>query len=1019
MHWLQLSFDRPWWLLLLLLLPVIWRIGWQSLSGLGRYRFWLALGLRSALLILFVFALAEIQIVRISQRIVALFLIDQSTSVATAERSAAFAYANSAVAKHRNTIVEDAAGVIVFGASAHIEQAPTAVGDLVRQRESEVDDSRTNLAAALRLAKASFPAESAKRVIILSDGNQNTGDALLEASDLAAAGIGIDVAPLAHGPHGDVVIERVTAPAGARIGTTFDVQVLVDYRLPPPNEFRPAAAETVGGKLVILRKSSGHTHLIAEEQVKLRPGKQLFQFRQQLTEAAFYSYEAKFQPDDVKADHYSQNNTATAFTHLQGRGRVLLIVDSENPAAFDGLASLLRKDELEVTIQPTSALFQSLAELQNYDCVVLGNVARTTGNQAEELVQFTDEQVNMLVKNVEQLGAGMVMIGGPDSFGAGGWQNTELEKALPVDLQVSNSKVAAVGALMLIIDKSGSMAGEKLEMSKGAAIAAAGMLGPHDSIGVIAFDDGHEEVIPLQKLGGNAHRIKERIKRLGPGGGTNMESALKRGYEQLRSSKAAVKHMIILTDGQTTGSGYAQQSATMRSRHQITTTTVAVGTDAAKGLLQDIAIRGDGKFYQATNPKVLPKIFMRETRRVVRPLVYENESGLQLQRSHDHEILAGVSTELPPITGYVLTTLKANPLVEAPLLASAPGAPNNTVLATWTYGLGRTVAFTSDTGQRWATSWNNWADRDKLFVQMVRWSMRPLLDQGNFTVNSQVRDGELEVNVQAITSAGDFVNNLTMIGGLTNADATAVETTASGDAELRFEQTGPGKYRARVPIAQAGTYLLGIQPGPGLGVLRTGINVPPSAEYRETTTNEALLASLAQLKPAGGKAGELIRLPDDPDTWRKFAGPNLFRRDLQPGRGLTAIWPTVVLIGACLFFFDIFNRRVQIPWDYFADVWTRLTRREAAVAVAHPLDRLQATKRQVREQTTSNRHWTPPQLDDEAPAEVRTVASEGISTPQPKIAETKPITPQADEEQYSDRLLKKLREVRARDRDKK
>ncbi len=1010
MQWLQLSFDRPWWLLLLVLLPAIWIMGRRSLSGLGRTRYWLAIGFRSAMLILLVCALAEIQLVRISQRIVALFVIDQSNSVAQAERQAAFSYASAAVAKHRDSVIKDAAGVILFGASAHIDQAPAEVGELSRQRESDIDDSRTNLASALRLAKASFPAESAKRVIILSDGNQNMGDALAEAHDLAAAGIGIDVAPLAHGPQGDVVIERVTSPTGARIGSLFDVQVLVDYRLPPPNEFRPAPAEEIAGKLSVFRKSSGHTHLVAEEEVKLRRGKQMFQFRQQLTEAAFYTYEAKFLPHDVHADHYSQNNVASSFTHLQGRGRVLLIVNSENPAEFDGLATLLRKNELEVTVQPTNVLFGSLAELQNYDCVVLANVARTTGAAADELTHFTDDQVNMLVKNVEQLGAGLVMIGGPDSFGAGGWANTELEKAMPVDMQVQNSKVSAVGALMLVIDKSGSMAGEKLEMSKGAAIASVSMLGGNDSLGVIAFDDGHEEVITLQKVGGNSHKMKERIKRLGPGGGTNMESAVKRGYEQLRKSKASVKHMIILTDGQTSGSGYQQQASAMYKNSNITTTTVAVGTDAARGLLQDIALRGAGKFYQATNPKVLPKIFMRETRRVVRPLVYESETPLAPVANQQHEMLSSISDRIPPITGYVLTTLKQNPLVEAPILAPTPGAPNNTVLAAWTYGLGRTVAFTTDSGQRWAKQWNDWPDRDKLFVQMIRWSMRPLLDHGNFVVNSQIRDGELEVNVQALTAEGDFVNNLTMTGGVTGA-----ENDEHGD--LLFEQTGPGKYRARVPLEKSGTYLLGIQPGAGLGVLRTGINVPPSAEFRDTTTNEALLSALAQLKPSGGKSGELIRLPADPQTWDKFAGPNLFRRDLQPGRAQNGVWPLVVMAGACLFFFDILNRRVQIPWDLLREQIARWTRRDAVPATAHPLDRLQATKRQVREQTTTARHRTPPVLDEATPAEVQSVAT-ASSEPQPRV-EQPPATPQGDEEQYSDRLLRKLREVRAKQRHQK
>ncbi|WP_145086069.1 VWA domain-containing protein [Anatilimnocola aggregata] len=582
-------------------------------------------------------------------------------------------------------------------------------------------------------------------------------------------------------------------------------------------------------------------------------------------------------------------------------------------------------------------------------------------------------------------------------------------------MQVKNSKVAAVGALMLVIDKSGSMNGEKLELSKAAAIAAVGMLGPLDSVGVIAFDDGHDEVISLQRVGDRAHRIKDRIKRIGPGGGTNMETGLKRGYEQLLKSKASVKHLIVLTDGQTAGSGYQKLSSDMRKR-DITTTAVAVGADASKSLLQEIATRGDGKYYQANNPKAIPKIFMKETRRVMRPLVFESDSGLQLVQNEHHEIMTGIDPSMPPITGYVLTTLKENPLVEAPLLAPLPGAPNNTVLAAWTYGLGRTVAFTTDSGQRWASSWADWGDRDKFFVQMIRWSMRPLLDQGNFTVATQMRDGQLDVNVQAVTPQGDFINNLSMGGALIGDDN-------DEQGELTFEQTGPGRYRASLPLEKTGTYLLGIQPGPGMGILRTGVNIPYSAEYRDTTTNESLLASLAAIKPAGGQPGELVRLPENSQQWSQFTQANHFRRDLPPGRSLTGVWPTTVLIAACLFFFDILNRRLQIPWDVISAQLAKLRLTKTTAEIATPaIARLQATKRQARERTAPT--WLPPQ-PDESPAAVDRVRGDVATNaaapnePAPIAPSVAPPVPTAEAEDYSDRLLKKLREVRAKERDKR
>ncbi|MGC4105713.1 MAG: vWA domain-containing protein [Thermomicrobiales bacterium] len=202
MHWLHVAFDRPLFLLVLLLLPVVWLMGRHSLASLGRGRSWSALALRSGLLVLLACALAEIQLVRISERIVALFLLDQSSSVDLEQQRAAFQYVNAVAERQRNPIVGDMAGVIVFGGEAQIEHPATKEELVSLQPETLLDLGHTNIASALRLAKASFPGGASRRVVLLSDGNQNLGDALTQARELVNDGIGIDVAPwcLSRGP---------------------------------------------------------------------------------------------------------------------------------------------------------------------------------------------------------------------------------------------------------------------------------------------------------------------------------------------------------------------------------------------------------------------------------------------------------------------------------------------------------------------------------------------------------------------------------------------------------------------------------------------------------------------------------------------------------------------------------------------------------------------------------------------------------------------------------------------------
>lgn len=998
MQFLQVAFDRPVFLLLLLVWPFLVIIGHHTFSSLGRGRYWLALAFRSALLLLLTCALAEIQLVRISQKVVAYFLLDQSDSVDSDQQQAAFDYVRSASQQHRSAAIGDMTGLIVFGNEAQIEQPAANASLEIARRETTLEQNRTNIASALRLAKASFPEGAAKRIVLLSDGNQNLGDALTQSSELAADGIGIDVAPLVSRPRSDVVVDKVTAPARARIGVPYDVNIVLDHRAPTTAAATSRATKNVSGRLVVMRRADGAAQLVADQSVSLPPGKSFFTFRQEQDQASFYTYEAKFVPDDAGADKFSQNNQATAFTHIRGRGKVLFIVNGEALTEFDSLVAVLRRHELEVTVQGTDGLFQSLAELQAYDCVVLGDVPRTSGDAADSLVQFSDAQIDMLVKNVEQLGAGLIMLGGPNSFGAGGWSNTALEQAMPVDFQIKNSKVEAVGALLLVIDKSGSMAGVKLDMCRAAAKAAVGMLGPHDQIGVIAFDSSAEEIVRLQPVGDFPTRIKSQIDRLTSGGGTDLEPGMRRGYEALRRVKASIKHMIVLTDGQTQGSGYASLAAQMR-RENITTTTVAVGNDAAKGMLADVASRGGGKYYTAVNPRVLPKIFTRETRRVVRPLLFEDPSGLAVIRQQDHEILAGVAGGLPPVTGFVLTSIKANPLVEVPLVAARPNDPNNAILAAWNYGLGRTVALTTDAGQRWAQPWTSTADFDKLFVQMVRWSMRSINDHGEFTVSTNLKDGSLAVVVQALTNEGDFLNGLTLQGSLVRDDG-------SSEAELPFSQVGPGRYLGEIVLDQAGSYLVSIFPGRGYGVLRSGVEIPYSPEFRDMASNEALLMELAARRTPNGTHGEIIRLPDDPATWSRFQGPNVFRRDLPPGRSYTNVWPLVLLIAAGVFFADVFNRRVTVPWDALQRALMRVVRSRSEVPIAESVvDRLKAAKREATVR------FEPTNRDDPAAIQTWKPGSSRAGTPSSASSESPPQW-DGSEPTYSERLLKAKRAIR-------
>jgi Mg-chelatase subunit ChlD len=996
----SLDCEHPEYLLLLLALPLLAWWGRHSLSAMGRWRQVAALVLRGAVVVAITLALAEVHIVRTSDRLAVVYLVDRSESVAPEQARTALDFVNRSRADDTERRPGDLTGVVVFGRQAAVEQPPHDTDVPLTKIESPVDGAATDLADALRLGRASLPPDCAKRLVVLSDGNENLGSAVEEARPLVEEGVGIDVVPLGRPPVDDVAVEKVALPSEVRRNTPFDVRVVLNHAVTGEQAGKPIA-----GKLRVFRRSGEHEELALEQDVTVEPGKRVFTFREELDSSDFYSYDVQFVAEN--GDGVAQNNRASAFTQVHGQGRVLLIEDWSRRGEFNHLVERLREARIEVDVRPSDQPFASLAELQRYDSVIMADVARTSDNDAG-IEQFGDDQVEMLVRNTQQMGSGLVMLGGANSFGAGGWANTRLEEAMPVDFQIKNAKVVPIGALMLVLDRSGSMSGEKINMSKAAAIAALKVLGERDHIGVVAFDSEAHWLAPMQKVGSGA-RVAARISQLGSGGGTDMMPGMREGYQALARVEAAVKHMIVLTDGQTAGDGYQALAAQMKARG-ITTTCVAVGADSALGLMQTIAQAGGGKFYRVDQPKTIPRIFMREARRIARPLVYENDRGIAPQRARSHEMLLGIDGPLPPITGYVMTSAKDNPLVELALTSPLPGPTAQPLLASWTYGLGRAVVLTTDAGQRWASGWTSWGDYDRLFTQIVRWSMRPTGGDGRLNTFAEVRDGKLRVVVTALDQQDEYLNFLPVQGTVVGPDLNG--------ANLDFKQFAPGRYQAELPASASGNYFVTVAPGNGGSLARVGVSVPHSAEFRATAENRRLLNQLAAQTPRDGAAGRTIELDDD----NAVAG-NVFRRDLPRAIAREPFWQLALLAGACLFFFDVFNRRVMLTMAPLVAALRRgadrmLGRVALADASADSLARLQSRKAEVARQLSDRMaaaRFEAPQVEPspQAVSAGAAIEDDALAATRPVPLSLEPAAPaESDAGSYTGRLLAAKRAAR-------
>jgi hypothetical protein len=452
-----------------------------------------------------------------------------------------------------------------------------------------------------------------------------------------------------------------------------------------------------------------------------------------------------------------------------------------------------------------------------------------------------------------------------------------------------------------------------------------------------------------------------------------------------------------------------------------TVTTVAVGSHgpATSKTLRDIAVACSGKYYEVNSPNALPKIFQREARRVARPLMFEPKPPQRPQIFRRHEMVQGFDEVFPPVNGFVLTSVKENPLVEVILRSPVPADPtNSTILAAWTYGLGKAVAFTTDTGQRWASDWTGWDKYDQFFSQMVRWSMRPTGDTGKFTVATEVVGGKTRVIITALDQNDEYLNYQAMAGAVLGPNMESIP--------LDIQQTAPGRYVGEFDSGSAGSYMVSVTPGAGQTMIRTGVNIGYSQEYVDRQTNMPLLESIAQLAARGGEPGKLLPpLTAVPERdAEKALAPQLavdpFRRDLPKAVAGQDIWFLLVLIGSCVFLADVFVRRVQVNFLWLVPIGQRaldiVLRRDRQAPAPEVMQRLRSRKAQV-DQSIESRRATARFEPDTAAAvdpEALKAAEAKPTSPRPASPATQPAPATGDkpkQDDYTSRLLKAKKQV--------
>jgi uncharacterized membrane protein/Mg-chelatase subunit ChlD len=966
---MSISFVYPHFLWLFILVPLTVALALLGPRRPTPFRFWSSLALRVILLSAIILALSGIQLRLRADTLTVVFLLDVSDSIPEEGQS----YGESLI---RSAIVEmppgDQAAVVVFGQDALVERLASEENSLPGFASVPVT-FRTDIASALQLGLALFPDEGAKRLVLLSDGRENLGQALEQAELAAAHEIELSYIPL-QGPEGEieVLVESLNTPSDVRAGQSFDLTAIVQ-----------STAQS-GGTLRVF----GDGQLIYTQNVRLQGGTNRFLIPVEAGESGFRRFQAQITPD---ADTRLQNNAASAFTVVHGPPHVLLV--EGQPADGNNLTEALETAGMQVTRVAPNEMPGTLAELAAYDAVVLANVPAGL---------LPDGAMETLPVYVRDLGRGLLMAGGENSFGAGGYLRSSLEEALPVYMDVRARELSANLALVLAVDKSGSMGrchcddpdlnqsytrqevGQpKVDIAKEAIMRAASALSEQDILGVVAFDDQARWAVEASRLT-DLVTLEQSIGGIQAFGQTNVGSGVEAAYTALQDSDARRKHIILLTDGWT-HSGDLTGLAEEMSEQGITLSVVAAGEGSAE-YLEDLADAGGGRYYPARDIFGVPDFFLKETIQAVGEYIIEQP--FYPLPSLPGQVLSGLDPAgLPALYGYNGTSPKNTAQTQ---LATPQGHP---LLVTWQYGLGRSAAWTSDLKGQWATDWVAWEGFPRFAAQLVGWTLPSPQEQG-LVAQAALEQDRAVIRLEATDEDGRPRNFL-------EAMATVINPNLESQ-EVHLSQVGAGRYETSLEVSEPGTYLvrLGVnEGGQSLGQQTLGLVVPYSPEYKESGTQLGFLEQLA-----GVTGGGLLPEP-----------VAAFTHNLPIADYAREIWRPLLFAVALLFPIDVALRRLMLnPGDLRkAGIWLR-ERLPAGHLPAPSEGRALGQLFQARERAQQRTRQRRSEATPEASTATRAGKPKPAETAEPPAAPTPP--PAATE---SEDTLARLRDAKRRARREK
>jgi Ca-activated chloride channel homolog len=869
---MPLELIRPWLLLLLLPAALIVYVFYRlSLSDFAKPQRLVSLAARMLIIAAVILAIAGLHWLRTTEERFVVVLNDESQSIGEqgAEMTKSFVKSMQEASNQDRVVVlpfaESPGKVIDADAWLKVvdnpngsprestDLNPAAQRSIAAENDKTTESSKyrrdTHIAAAIQAAAGYMPPGYVPHMVLLTDGNETLGDALSVASQ---SRIPISTVPLPAPSSPEVQMAEVNLPAEVREGEPFMVEVVVQSN------------HDDEGIIDVFRGD----HKVLSEKKPIKKGENRFRFQQSVDRERLAVFQVRV--SELASDTLLDNNATAGLVYASGKPRVLII--ESDPSLIRELAYALEDEGIQVDVRPPQGMPETLADLQNYETLILSNVPATS---------LTQQQMQLARTWVQELGGGFMMLGGEQSFGLGGYYKSTLEEILPVRSDFEKEKEKPSLGIVLVIDRSGSMSGDRIEMAKSAARAAVELLGNKDQVAVLAFD--HETyVVSDMQSATNKAKIIDDIARVESSGGTNMYPAMEQAFELLQRTSARLKHAIFLTDGISTAGdfeGIAQQMASAK----MTVSTVAVGDGSDTNMLEQIAKVGKGRYYFTADPAQVPQIFAKETVTASKSAIDEQPFVPQVIRTT--YALADIDMETAPfLLGYVMTRPK--PTCEV-ILATEKGDP---LLAWWRYGLGMAVAFTSDAKSRWAAEWMTWPGYGKFWTQIVRQTMRKSDGRGiSVALDRQGNDSRWSIDVA--NELGGFLNQA-------EVEMSVIDPQMKRETKT-IPQMAPGRYGNDLKVDQPGAYHVDIavkQSGQVIYRQSRGLIRGYSDELRIRPTNEEWLREIASV--SGGR--------------HQVDAKELFKSDGRTATRPQPLWPWLLTFACAMLIIDVALRRLDL-----------------------------------------------------------------------------------------------------------